>query len=85
MEQPAFEQIPSGDFSPAAVAQRDPDLWDAVNDLLFEFDLRKMTSQVLDDRHTNLPRVVEALDNWFGDIPDPTLMGLYGDDENGQA
>lgn len=79
--EPLHERIESGEFSPGAVAQHSPDLWDAVNDLFFDFDLKAITAGVLDHRQTDMMRVIEAVDDWFGDIPDRTLMGLYGDDE----
>jgi hypothetical protein len=80
----AGEVIESGEWSADAVAQNDPDVWDAVNDLLFDLDLRAITKDVMDatDEADRLAKT-QVLDDWFGDIPDPTLLGLYGDDETG--
>lgn len=38
MEQPEFEQIPSGEWSAAAVAQNDPGLYAQVTDVFDEVD-----------------------------------------------
>jgi hypothetical protein len=80
----AGEVIESGEWSADAVAQNDPDVWDAVNDLFFDLDLRAITKDVMDatDEADRLAKT-QVLDDWFGDIPDPTLLGLYGDDETG--
>jgi hypothetical protein len=83
----AGEVIESGEWSADAVAQNDPDVWDAVNDLFFDLDLRAITKDVMDatDEADRLAKT-QVLDDWFGDIPDPTLLGLYGDDEtDGEA
>ncbi|MEV5915733.1 hypothetical protein AB0M00_43485 [Streptomyces chartreusis] len=75
------EAIESGEWSAAAVAQNDPDTWDAVNDAFFELDLRAVTKQVLNDTTVDNLTVNRALDDWFGDIPDPELADLYGDED----
>jgi hypothetical protein len=87
--QPAFEEIPSGEWSAAAVAQNDPDVWDAVNDVFFDLDLRAITKDVLDaTAEADRLAKTQDLDAWFGDIPDPGLIAeltaLYGDDEDGE-
>jgi hypothetical protein len=38
MQQPAFEEIPTGEWSSAAVAQNDPDLYADVTDLFLAVD-----------------------------------------------
>ncbi|GAA3590635.1 hypothetical protein [Streptomyces osmaniensis] len=84
MEGQTGEAIATGEWSAAAVAQNDPDTWDAVNDAFFELDLRNITKQVLNDTDLDNLTVNRALDDWFGDIPDPELADLYGD-EDGDA
>lgn len=82
------EAIESGEWSAAAVAQNDPDVWDAVNDVFFDLDLSAITKDVLDNT-AEADRLAKAqeLDDWFGDIPDPDLIAeltaLYGEDDEG--
>jgi hypothetical protein len=38
MQQPAFETIPTGEYSPAAVAQNNPDLYADVTDVFDAVD-----------------------------------------------
>lgn len=75
------EAIQSSEWSAAAVAQNDTDLWDQVNKIFGEFKPTVITKQVLDDVHADNLTVNRALDDWFGDIPDPTLVDLYGDED----
>jgi len=77
MEQPGFEFIRSGEFSAAAVAQCNPDLYDDVTDVFMLLDPRQITNTVLDHRQTNMMRVIEALDDVFGQIADP-----YADEDD---
>ena len=66
------EEYPGGDFSAAAVAQCNTDLWDQVNDLFAGFDVRQISTDVMNERRTNRMAVIEALDNTFGDdVHDP--------------
>jgi hypothetical protein len=82
MEQPAFEQIPSGEWSAAAVAQCNPDLYAYVTDLFDELDLTQLHREVCKDRQVEEKAVTQALDDWFGDIEDPELVELYGDEDD---
>lgn len=81
MEGQTGEVIATGEWSAAAVAQNAPDTWDAVNDVFFDLDLRAITKQVLNDTDLDNLTVNRALDAWFGDIPDPELADLYGDED----
>ena len=71
MEQPEFETIPSGDFSAAAVAQCNPDLYAQVTDLFLLLDPIEITDQVIRDRQASLADVAQRLDEMYGDIPYP--------------
>jgi hypothetical protein len=70
-EQPEFEQIPSGEWSAAAVAQNDTDLWDEVNAAYAEMDAQAITDNVMDDRIADPMTVIRALDDVLGEIPYP--------------
>jgi hypothetical protein len=65
------EEIPTGEWSAAAVAQYDTDLWDAVNAAYAELDPVDITDTVIRDREADLADVVKVLDEAFGDIPCP--------------
>ena len=56
------EQIPGGDWSAAAVAQNDTDVWDAVNDVFAGLNRVDIGNEVLRDKQADLARVSEALD-----------------------
>jgi hypothetical protein len=71
MQQPEFEQIPSGEWSAAAVAQCNPDLYADVTDLFDELDPIEITDKVIRDRQADLPDVAQLLDELFGDVPYP--------------
>lgn len=71
------EAIESGEWSAAAVAQNDPDLYADVTDLFLLLDPREITATVLDHRQVDMVRAVEALDDWFGDLADP-----YADEDD---
>lgn len=86
LEGQGSEAIASGEWSAAAVAQNDTDLWDQVNgifdELFDELDLTKLHKEVCQDRQVDEKHVTQALDNWFGDIEDPELVELYGDEDD---
>lgn len=65
------ESIASGEWSAAAVAQNDTDLWDAVNAAYAELDPVDITDTVIRDREADLADVVKVLDEAFGEIPYP--------------
>ncbi|MFC9891546.1 hypothetical protein [Streptomyces pilosus] len=71
------EQVGSGEWSAAAVAQNNPDLYADVTDLFLLIDPREITASVLDHRQVDMVRAVEALDDWFGEIADP-----YADEDD---
>jgi hypothetical protein len=71
MQQPEIEMIPSGEWSAAAVAQNDPQLYADVTDLFAELDPIEITDKVIRDRKADLPEVAHLLDDLFGDIPYP--------------
>ncbi len=82
MEQPGFEFIRSGEFSAAAVAQYNPDLYADVTDILTIVDpqqVQDISDSVLDHRQVNIMRVIEALDDVFGHLPSP-----YADEDDDQ-
>lgn len=74
---PLGEAVGSGEWSAAAVAQNDPDLYADVTDLFLLIDPREITASVLDHRQVDMVRAVEALDDWFGEIADP-----YADEDD---
>lgn len=65
------EAIESGEFSAAAVAQCNPDLYADMTDLFAELDPIEITDKVIRDRQADLPDVAQLLDELFGDIPYP--------------
>ena len=65
------ERIGSGEWSAATVAQKNTDLWDAVNDVYAELDPIEITDKVIRDREADLAGVAQALDELYGDIPYP--------------
>lgn len=71
MEQPQFEQIPSGEWSAAAVAQYDPELYAQVTDVFLLLDPIEITDKVIRDRQADLPDVTQILDELYGDVPYP--------------
>ncbi|WP_416519980.1 hypothetical protein [Streptomyces achromogenes] len=71
------ERIDSGEWSAAAVAQCDSDLWAQVKDVYAELNLRVLTKKVLDDAHADNLTVNRALDSFFGEIADP-----YADEDD---
>jgi len=72
MEGQSGEAIATGEWSAAAVAQCDTDLWDQVNDVYAALDVRTISGQVMDDRIASPMQVIEALDDVYGDnVTDP--------------
>ncbi|MGW2725707.1 hypothetical protein [Streptomyces sp. NPDC001492] len=71
MDERTHERIPGDEWTASAIAHRETDLYAAVLDAFADLDLRQLTNTVLDHRQVDMPRVVEALDNWFGEIADP--------------
>jgi hypothetical protein len=71
MQQPEFEQIPSGLFSAAAVAQNDRDLYADVTDLFMLLDPIEITDTVIRDRQASLADVSQVLDEMYGDVSYP--------------
>ncbi|MFG2970817.1 hypothetical protein ACGFZS_46865 [Streptomyces sp. NPDC048288] len=63
------ETIPGGEWSAAAVAQNDTDIWDQVNDAFATFDVRQISADVMNDPNpdTDPMDVIRALDATFGD------------------
>ena len=74
------DETPS-EWSADAVAQNNPDLYADVTDVFMLLDPTAITKKVLDDAHADNLAVNRALDDWFGEIPDPTLADLYGDED----
>lgn len=77
LEGQASETIPSGVWSAAAVAQNDPHLYAQVVDAFADVDPRTVTANVMNDRHASCASVIQALDDVFGDYPDP-----YADEDD---
>jgi hypothetical protein len=74
---PHFEDIDSGEWTASAVAHRSPQLYADVTDVFMLLDPREMTRVVLDDAQTDALYVIQALDDWFGEIADP-----YADEDD---
>ncbi|NUS25054.1 MAG: hypothetical protein HOV92_12640 [Streptomyces sp.] len=79
-EQPAFEQIPSGEWSATTVAQNNLDLYADIEDFFDDLDYQAIFNAVLDHRQVDLPVAIRALDDVLGEIPVPHP----GDDEGGE-
>lgn len=73
LESQAGEAIESGEFSAAAVAQYNPDLYADVTDLFDGLDLVDITRQVLDEPVASKLTVTLALDSLLGEIGDTYL------------
>ncbi|MGA5670052.1 hypothetical protein ACPCTG_31795 [Streptomyces pseudogriseolus] len=71
LQGPDREAIASGEWSAAAVAQNDTDLWDKVNAAFTEMDAQGITDNVMDDRIADPMAVIRALDDVLGDVPYP--------------
>lgn len=67
------------DFSVEAIVRSFPDMVAEIIDVFAGVDPRAVTATVLDHSQVDFPRVVEALDDWFGEIADPYA------DEDGDA
>ncbi len=70
-DDPHFEDIDSGEWTATAVADREPDLYFEVVEILVLLDPRTVQASVLDHRQADFPRVIEAIDDVFGDLSDP--------------
>ncbi|MFF9287537.1 hypothetical protein [Streptomyces griseosporeus] len=79
IQQPEYEQMPTGEWSAAAVAQCDTDLWDEVNDALTfsPQDARYISDEAMSNRLTDRMTVIRAIDDVLGHIPDP-----YADEDD---
>ena len=76
MSEPLHEQIPTGEWTAAAVAQTHTDMWDAVEDFFAcEVDYQALFNTVLDHRQVDLPAAIQALDEVLGEIPVPYADG----------
>lgn len=82
LEGQAGEAIASGVWSADAVAQNDPGTCAEVTDTFNEIDLTQLHKEVCKDRQVDEKAVTQALDDWFGDIEDPELVALYGDEDD---
>ncbi|RSN50505.1 hypothetical protein DMH12_24795 [Streptomyces sp. WAC 04229] len=71
MEGQAGEAIESGEWSAAAVAHKNPQLYADVTDLFLLLDPREITRTVLDHRQVDMLYAVQALDDMYGDVHDP--------------
>lgn len=65
------------DFSIEAIVRNFPEMVDEIIQVFTDLDLRQITCTVLDHRQVDMPRVIEALDDWFGEIADP-----YADEDD---
>ena len=65
------EAIDSGEWSAAAITEKNSDLVAEITDLFTDLDPREVTKQVLDDAQANNLTVNRALDAFFGEIADP--------------
>jgi hypothetical protein len=77
MGEPIHEQILSGDWTAARFATTHWDLAEQIQDVFLNLDPRAITKTVLDHRQVDMPRAIEALDDWFGEIADP-----YADEDD---
>ena len=62
MEAQSGEAIESGEWSAAAVAQHNTDLWEAVNDVFADLHRVDVGNEILRDRQADLERVSDVLD-----------------------
>jgi hypothetical protein len=77
MEGQTGEAIDSGEWTADALISTDPELAAEIVDTFLELDPREITKTVLDHRQVDMPRAIEALDDWFGEIADP-----YADEDD---
>lgn len=77
MEEITPERIDDNEWTAAAVCFREPMLYADVTDVFLFLDPREITKTVLDHRQVAMPRVIEALDEFFGEIADP-----YADEDD---
>ena len=71
LEGQSGEDIASGEWSAAAVAKSDPDLYADVSDLFASLDPIEITDKVIRDREADLAGVAQVLDELYGDVPYP--------------
>jgi uncharacterized protein (DUF1330 family) len=71
IEQPSFEAIPSGEFSPTKVASNAFDLYADIEDFFDDLDYQALFNTVLDHRQVDLLVAIRALDDVLGEIPVP--------------
>ncbi|MFF1574814.1 hypothetical protein ACFVWR_18905 [Leifsonia sp. NPDC058292] len=76
---PHYEDIAGGEWSAIDVADRNPDLYLDVVEIFLLLDPRTVQASVLDHRQAEFLRVIEAIDDVFGDLSDPLA------DEDGEA
>jgi hypothetical protein len=79
MSEPTHESIPTGEWTASMFLDCHWNLAADIQDVFLNLDPRAITATVLDHRQVDFPRVVEALDDWFGEIADPYA------DEDGEA
>ena len=70
-DDPHFEDIDTGEWTATEVANRHPDLFFDVVEIFVLLDPRTVQASVLDHRQADFPRVIEAIDDLFGDLTDP--------------
>ncbi|MFI8792670.1 hypothetical protein [Streptomyces sp. NPDC055105] len=68
---PHYEDIAGDEWTATAVADREPDLYLDVVEISLLLDPRTVQASVLDHRQTEFLRVIEAIDDVFGDLSDP--------------
>jgi hypothetical protein len=66
------------DYSIEAIVRNFPEMVDEIIQVFTDLDPREITRTVLDHRQVDMPRAIEALDDWFGEIADP-----YADEDEG--
>jgi hypothetical protein len=68
---PNGEDILADDFSAAAIAQHNPDLYAQVTDIFMLLDPIDITDAAMRDRQASLSDVSRVLDELYGDVPYP--------------
>lgn len=71
------ESIESGEWTAAAVVDRNTELYADVEDHFAALDLVEITRDILNEPQVNKLAVTQALDCWFGEIADP-----YADEDD---
>jgi hypothetical protein len=70
-EPPTHEQLPGADWNAMSFVTMHWQLATDIQELFLDLDPREITKTVLDHRQVDMPRAIEALDDWFGEIADP--------------